>query len=86
MNGYVIDEDRLARLEAAVDEARSFSLEARDASRANAQTFIQVVAPKLALVDEHEVAIQQTRGAMLAMGILGSVLALGLAALPFIVR
>lgn len=69
-----------------VSEARQFALEARDSSRANNQTLNEVVTPKMALVDAHEGAIQRTHGALWALGVVGSLIAIGLAVLPFVVH
>lgn len=69
-----------------VREARQFSMEARDLGLANKQTLAEVVTPKLALVDDHERAINETNGALWAFGVIGALVALALATLPFLVR
>jgi hypothetical protein len=70
--------DELAR---DVREARKDTREARDVSRDVKHTLDLLVVPKLALVDQHEAAIQQLRGVLWAFGLAGSAIALGLTAL-----
>lgn len=64
----VIPKSELEFIKAAIVRAEHYALEARDSSRANHQTLTEVVKPKLDKVDEHEVALQRSRGAMWAVG------------------
>lgn len=64
--------------------------EARDSSLTNGVILEQVVRPKLnaleATVADHEEAKNRTSGALWTFGVIGSLVALALAILPFLLR
>lgn len=60
-----------------ITEARQFAFEARESSRSNKQSIDEVIKPKLDIVDDHEKAIQRSRGVLFAISAIWTAVTLG---------
>ncbi len=63
----VVPKSELEFIKQQIMEARLFAYEARESSRSNKQSIDEVIKPALDVVDEHEKAIQRSRGILIGL-------------------
>ena len=74
----VIPKSELEFIKQSIMRAEEYALEARDSSRSNKQSIDEVIKPKLEVVDEHERALQRSRGVLIAISVVWTAVTVGI--------